>query len=322
MVGPSSLPNENPSFPLQIDTDHTALSQDVHVASGRSTRLLWTGFGFAVLMLIGVSSGERRPRASHTSARASGLLPEIAFNPSMTALLPGSSRARPTVLRPGVLPAVAAIQPPAIEQSVKMTPAMQQSVKMTPAMLRSASLLAAVEDPSSGIFGSEGLIKTFANIGAPEKTPEEAKAIAAKRAQANIAAVEKSKQNAASAKEEKVEKAEKKRKKEEAKVEYERKKQAGEDTGNFDIGPFAFPKHPDFSGFNPFNQGGPVQGALNLVGLDFADPATEAAPAAAPDAATVAAATDAAAPATEAALATEAAAAIAAAPAAATAEAP
>jgi len=104
MVGQFSLPNENPSLPLQVDTDNTAVSQDVNVASGRSTRLLWTGFGFAVIMLCGACA--RFPLASHASARASGLVPQVAFNSSMLAFLPGSIRARPTALRPVVLPGV------------------------------------------------------------------------------------------------------------------------------------------------------------------------------------------------------------------------
>lgn len=52
MLGQTSMASENHPLPLQVETDQTALSQDV--ASGRSTRFLWTGFGFAALMLIGL----------------------------------------------------------------------------------------------------------------------------------------------------------------------------------------------------------------------------------------------------------------------------
>jgi hypothetical protein len=75
------------ALPLQVEPDQSALSQDV--ASQRSTRIVWTGFGVAVLMLIGVSVV---PLASHSSAKPSSLLPEVAFNPSLPALSPGGIR--------------------------------------------------------------------------------------------------------------------------------------------------------------------------------------------------------------------------------------
>jgi len=90
MVGQSSIPIENVPFHIQVDTDQAAVSQDVAV--GRRTRLLWTGSGCAVLMLIGVSACALLPHASHTSVKPSHFASEVAFNPSLsTGWRPGSA---------------------------------------------------------------------------------------------------------------------------------------------------------------------------------------------------------------------------------------
>jgi len=67
------LPEEKTSLPLQVEA-----VQDV--MSGRKSRFLWTGFGFAVFMLIGVSACAALPYAS---AKPPHLDPQVAFNPSV-----------------------------------------------------------------------------------------------------------------------------------------------------------------------------------------------------------------------------------------------
>jgi len=102
MLGQASLPNDNPALPLQVETDQIVSSQDVSsedVASGTNTRLLWMGFGCAVLMLIGLSA---HALASPVSAKHSRLIHGFTFTPSMPAFHSGSVRALPTVSHPAV----------------------------------------------------------------------------------------------------------------------------------------------------------------------------------------------------------------------------
>lgn len=110
MSGQASLPGEKMTLPLRVQTDASDFSQDV--ASRSSTRSLWTGLGFAVLMLIGVSACSLHPLASHASANHSSFVPEAAFH-SMPALGPGvshpamnpaSDRARLKAFRAAVVP--------------------------------------------------------------------------------------------------------------------------------------------------------------------------------------------------------------------------
>lgn len=82
-------PNEKPSLPLEFETDQTAFSQDV--VSQRNTRLIWAGFGFAALMLIGVSACELVPLASYASTNPSRFS-TAAYKPSLPALSPGGIR--------------------------------------------------------------------------------------------------------------------------------------------------------------------------------------------------------------------------------------
>lgn len=70
-------PRENPSLALEVAQD---------IASVASTRFLWTAWGFACVMLVGVCV---ILPSSHASPSP---LPELAFNPA----LPGGARARPT----------------------------------------------------------------------------------------------------------------------------------------------------------------------------------------------------------------------------------
>lgn len=96
MLGQGADEQNNPALPLQVETDQTGSSQDVSsddVASGKNTRLLWMGFGFAVLMLIGLSAHAFLPLVSHVSAKPSRLMPAFYF---------GSVRALPTVSHPAV----------------------------------------------------------------------------------------------------------------------------------------------------------------------------------------------------------------------------
>lgn len=66
---------------MQVETDQAALSQDV--ASGRSTRFLWTGLGVAVLMLLGVSAWAVAPLDSIASANPSIAVAGYAFTPTL-----------------------------------------------------------------------------------------------------------------------------------------------------------------------------------------------------------------------------------------------
>jgi len=99
MLTQTPLPEEKASLQLHLETDRAALSNDV--ASQRGIRLLWTGLGFTILMLIADSA---QPRASHASAESSRLAAEVAFNPAPAlgprgihpARYPDSGYARPT----------------------------------------------------------------------------------------------------------------------------------------------------------------------------------------------------------------------------------
>lgn len=70
-------------------------------ASWRSTRFLWAGFGFAVVMLIGVAACALDPLASHTSAQPSRHLPSLAFVRSKEGANDLRASHRPVVL-PGM----------------------------------------------------------------------------------------------------------------------------------------------------------------------------------------------------------------------------
>jgi len=94
----------------QVDADQAALS--LHVAA-RSHRFLWTGLGFAVFTVIGVSSCALHPLSWHAPAEPPRLVPEGAFNP-IAVLGPtrgmhskthtGFGNTRPTAVSPAVLP--------------------------------------------------------------------------------------------------------------------------------------------------------------------------------------------------------------------------
>lgn len=62
MVVQTSVPDEEAPLPLQVETDHIALSQDG--ASWTSARLVWTGLGFAILMLVGLPACALHPLGS------------------------------------------------------------------------------------------------------------------------------------------------------------------------------------------------------------------------------------------------------------------
>lgn len=75
MVVQTSVPDEEAPLPLQVETDHIALSQDV-AAPWTSRRLVWTGLGFAGLMLFGVSACALHPLGSSPWSDFSRLTPE------------------------------------------------------------------------------------------------------------------------------------------------------------------------------------------------------------------------------------------------------
>jgi hypothetical protein len=102
MLGQAHLATERPSLRLQVETDQTAFSQDV--ASRRRTRFLWTGIGFVIFMLIGVSACGAVPLASHVHAKAVNLDHSVAFIPAVPVLSragnPESVHTSPTGLLP------------------------------------------------------------------------------------------------------------------------------------------------------------------------------------------------------------------------------
>lgn len=79
MLAQASLRAEETSLPLQVETTQAALSKNV--SSERRSRLLWTGFGFAVLVVIGVSACAPNPVAAHASVQSSRPVQELAFRP-------------------------------------------------------------------------------------------------------------------------------------------------------------------------------------------------------------------------------------------------
>jgi hypothetical protein len=90
MFGQTPLPNVKPSLHLQLETDRSVLSEDV--ASPSNSRFLWTGFGFAVLMLIGILACALFPPVAYASAKRSRHSPALAFIPSLPALASGGMR--------------------------------------------------------------------------------------------------------------------------------------------------------------------------------------------------------------------------------------
>lgn len=101
-----SLPGGNATLPLRAKAREGLLSQNV--ASGRNARLLWTAFGFACLMLIGVSACLLLPFASHAPTKTALLVPaaaamaggDLTFNPPLPVLNAGSGRKHSLGLRP------------------------------------------------------------------------------------------------------------------------------------------------------------------------------------------------------------------------------
>lgn len=87
-----------------------------------STRSLWTGCTFAVLVLIAIPACILLPPVSHASAEPSGLIQGVAFNPYLPVLIPGGVRAamHPAIVRApstGFLPAVL----PTVNQRVSIS---------------------------------------------------------------------------------------------------------------------------------------------------------------------------------------------------------
>jgi geranylgeranyl diphosphate synthase type II len=102
MLGPTSLPDERTSLPLEVQADQADFSEDV--VSQRKTRLLWTGLGSAVLLLIGVSALGFHGLVSDASAEPSRTVTEVAFNPmsALRGITPSKHHpSRPVPLKPG-----------------------------------------------------------------------------------------------------------------------------------------------------------------------------------------------------------------------------
>lgn len=81
-------PSERHTLPLQAESDS-------HVSSERSTRFLWTGFGFVAIVLTGVCACALLPLASQASAKLAHPHAEVLhFAFASPVLLPGGPRAR------------------------------------------------------------------------------------------------------------------------------------------------------------------------------------------------------------------------------------
>jgi len=88
MLGQTSFPQAKASLPFQLDTDRAALAGDV--ASPNNCRFLWTGFGLAVIMLIGFSTCAFFRLASHEPAESSHHgAAVLAFSPSLLSVPAG-----------------------------------------------------------------------------------------------------------------------------------------------------------------------------------------------------------------------------------------
>lgn len=103
------------SLSFQGPTDQAALSKDV--GSQRNTRFVWTGLGFAALIVIVLSSCALAPHASHASANRSRDTPAVAiihsqheafipFHPLPALRIPGGTQPGTSGLRPSALPGV------------------------------------------------------------------------------------------------------------------------------------------------------------------------------------------------------------------------
>lgn len=130
----TSLTDQEKSLPLQLETDQaSSLFQDV--ASRRSSRLLWTGFGFVALMLVGLSARALHPLASHASAAHSRFAADVAFAPVLVVgprgtrrVMPlGSSQARAPVYRRGRLAGFPSISLPAVKRPVVLKPTFSEA---------------------------------------------------------------------------------------------------------------------------------------------------------------------------------------------------
>lgn len=92
-----------PSLPLQVVAHQAASSSSQDVALQRGTRFVWTGFGAAVLMLVGIPACAFHPFASHASVGPSDLLPEVAFNHMPGLGLRGVHPARYSAVQAGAI---------------------------------------------------------------------------------------------------------------------------------------------------------------------------------------------------------------------------
>jgi len=94
MIGQTSVLKSSASLPLHFEANQTGdMPQDA--ASGRGSRLLWTGFGFAFLMVIGISARVLGPLSPDAAAKPSRLAPEVAtmsFEPPISMLDATSGR--------------------------------------------------------------------------------------------------------------------------------------------------------------------------------------------------------------------------------------
>lgn len=100
MLQQTTLPDGKTSLRLQVETDHSAVSQDV--ASRGSTRSLWIGLGIGMLMLVGFAACALHPLASLAPAESSRLVPEVAFNPMPAVGLGGIRRTHTKATGPAV----------------------------------------------------------------------------------------------------------------------------------------------------------------------------------------------------------------------------
>jgi len=123
MLGQASLPDERGFQADQVDLSKDSTSQ-------KSTRVLWTGLGFAVLILLGVSACALQRLAPRASVEPSRLVPEVAFSP-LPAVRSKRDHARSSAFGTAVLTATRPAAVPVMKKPTEWQPASQEEGDFT-----------------------------------------------------------------------------------------------------------------------------------------------------------------------------------------------
>jgi len=128
MLGLTSLPSEDRSLALQVETDEAAPTPDA--ATGRGIRFLGTELGFAVLMLIGGTCVLLPPSPHATPSRLNPEVVAASFLPS----LPGVQQNQQKALSPSM--PVRSSRREAFKQQAQTGVALAALAAMTPQSAR------------------------------------------------------------------------------------------------------------------------------------------------------------------------------------------